>query len=111
MWKSRRWGGWGRRRPQKPCVGLCYLLVLPFGSRGYNKTVSGGGHQVESGGTRSHEGGGRKEHACFCAGVNGESRRGTGVGCKFGWMQDEIHFCIHERSRFDRFGRLAHRLV
>ena len=46
-----------------------------------------------------------------CVGVNGESRRGTGVGCKFGWVQDEIYFCIHKRSRFDRFGRCTHRLV
>ena len=53
----------------------------------------------------------RKERACFCVGVNGKNRRGTGVGCKFGWVQDESQLCINERSRFDRFGRLAHRLV
>ena len=47
----------------------------------------------------------------FCVGMNGESRRGTGVGCKFGWAQEEIHYCIRKRSRLDRFGRCTHRLV
>ena len=99
-----------------PSIKAMRGVVLPpaIWEQGIQQKVSGGGHKMgcsEGGGTRSHEGGGRKEHACFCAGVNGENRRGTGVGCKFRWVQEEIQFCIHKRSRFDRFGRCTHRLV